>query len=1357
MTNTVKPEITSAADIWFDPRAGLDDPSLIKGPYEGAVNPQVVELSLDQSNDVDGYRYMADATLTRSSDGLELYRADTLNEDSKLVFCENKARISNAELKAPLSLYAKGVKVGQVTLTLVLDLLDKAEREKTDFVSGTIENLVNVENGAPSGTKIITVEAAETATPVIQADQTDCCARAIGGPLPLTFKYVKTGNKNAYDGAGELALDPVDARLDLYKTDECKPADKLAFVAGKLAITNGDLKDAGVTYYAKASANDVTGEAKLILSLKPNANSKTVVACGPALQVVALAEVNTVAPKINVALDASYDGSLWCPALARGTPPTMTLSITQSNDDVEYTGDGLLTCGDNNVELFADQALTKPLSFQNKQRIIPNADLKDLAKVYYLKGAGTGATSLSLSLYDPKQPSIVIGNAVTTDINVKQVTEVESHVNWLVNEVQVRGENSSLNIFATQVTSGGGDFKQVGTLTRSHADLAVFDDASKAVFSGSNLTADIVNDKLMTANKAYTAKWTGDQAPVDAVTLTLALQPSTKPYIITNPGTELLVQGVLVQPPVVVKPVNTVTPKIQTDYDLVMLDRSFVDGRADDRTAPTLARIYVEQSAAQLGYDGSATLTRENDSIQIFRDDQLTDEISFFGNQATISNSALKDKTKIYYIKGVTAGKTSLTLKLDGPNPAFVGLPNFTVAADAMKELAVTALAVELYRYDASAAQTAPVGPVASVEMPTRTKRLTGRFVPLQNAAKQFGRAKLVVKKVTTADWPAGADNHVVTLNVSNDVACVYDAAVNGAVVAKKGTPLQLKKADLTVDKTYWIEGTGPNASAALRDEVFMVGLDRTDKNTADYPGEPASIEAKNNGDWGCGTVVTLSAVNPSAADWRQYVNQPTDHTVAYNDNQNEAKDGRSILVTATILPAVGGVGLDFMLWADPANATDIPAGLKSMVTDTHVPAVSDNTGKANARLKLSRYGGDKFTAVAFLADDASKGAATFGADATAAPNAFKSKPVTVWRKLAYDLVFMNRHGVPNYNGNYSDKFNQGNFEAAFATSFLELKAENSTTVANVSALYAGAASPGGGTTYQTWMGTEKALGNIQDPKDRFFTLMFVETTADGSNNWTQWFSKPTVTGNTFKAGINNRMFDVSAKNRYIMAGSCTVAAYSFGFIPRWTEVVPDANVSVVDGNNGQYELQVDLVGVDLHGWAIRDLWVQVTLYSLDYFCGMSLGAQPYTFTAVRYAEQRGANVSDEVYSTAVHEVGHFLGLAPKTLPDAAATGNKLWYLGNGVNSTDYYARDNMGLPTGVVQYAKSYGQGPHCMDGYTNFADLRNNHGSRAKVKCLMFDATVNPPITTVCPVCLESVKGREYALSNTNGGAAY
>ena len=46
LTNTVKPDITSADDIWFDPRAGLDDPSLIKGPYEGAANKQEVKLSL---------------------------------------------------------------------------------------------------------------------------------------------------------------------------------------------------------------------------------------------------------------------------------------------------------------------------------------------------------------------------------------------------------------------------------------------------------------------------------------------------------------------------------------------------------------------------------------------------------------------------------------------------------------------------------------------------------------------------------------------------------------------------------------------------------------------------------------------------------------------------------------------------------------------------------------------------------------------------------------------------------------------------------------------------------------------------------------------------------------------------------------------------------------------------------------------------------------------------------------------------------------------------------------------------------------------------------------------------------------
>lgn len=1357
-TNVVSPKITCANDVWFDPRAGLDDPTFIKGPYEGTVNPQEVVLSLDQTNDVNGHRYLSDATLTLSSDGVELYRADTLAENSKLVFCENKARIPNADLKTPLTLYAKGVKAGQVTLKLALDLLETSEWKKTNFTTGVKENLVNVDNSAPAGTVVVMVKAAETASPVIQAGQADCRARPSGSPLPLVFSFVKVGNVNAYNGGGELTLIPENAKIALYKTDQCQDVDKLVFASGVLAIPNGDLKDGGITYYARATANDVTGDAKLKLTLKPNSDSKTVVACGPAMRVVALAQVNTVTPQIATLLDPSHDGALWYPALARGIVPSMTLGIGQNNEGVDYNGDGLLTCSDDNVELYTDKALTKPLSLQNKQAIIPNVDLKDTDKVYYLKGGGTGTTTLSLSLYNPLRPSIVIGDTATTDIDVKQVTQVQSHVNWLSSEVQFGGEASLVNIYATQTTSGGGDYEKVATLNRSHAELAVLDGTGTQVFSGTNLSADIVNDKLMTPQKAYTATWTGGQAPDGGTArLTLALQPSAKPYIITDPATELMAPGVVVPIQVAVKPINTVTPKIQTDYDLVMLDRSFTDGQADDRTAPTLARIYVCQSSPLIGFDGNGTLTRENDSIQIYRDAQLTDEISFYGDQALIPNSVLKDKTKTYYIKGAKAGKTGLTLKLDGPNSVFVGLPNFEVAADAKKELTVTKLALELYRDDASGSQSAPVALTTSVEMAMRTKRLTGRFVPLQNIAKQFGRAKLVVKKVETVDWPTGADNHIVTLNVSSDIARIYDAAINGTVVATKDAPLQLKKADLSADKIYWIESFGLNVSAALRDEVFMLGLDRTDKDTAHYPDAPDSILAKANGDWSCATVMTLTAVTPNIADWKQFVNQPPDHTLTHNTNQNQAKNGRSIVVTATVLPAVAGVGVDVMLWADGANAADIPAGLKSMATDTHVPAVTDNTGKANARLKLSRYGGDKFTAVAFLADDAAKGAATFGANAGATPTEFKSNPVTVWRKLAYDLIYMNRHGNANYGGDYSDKFNQGNFEAAFSTSFLELETENTNVVANVPALYAGALSPGGGTRYNNWLTAEKGLHNIQDPKDRAFTLMFVETTADGSNNWTQWFSKPTVAGNVFRAGINNRLFDLSAKNRYFLAGSCSVAAYSLGFIPRWTEAVPDANVSVVDGNNGQYELQVDLTGVNLHSWAIRDLWIQVTLYSLDYFCGMSLGRQPYTFTAVRYAEQRGANVGDEVYSTAVHEVGHFLGLAPKTLPSAAATGNTLWYLGDGGNRTSYYDRNNVGQPTAVVQYNRSYGQGPHCMDGYTNFRDLRNNHGSAAKVDCLMFDSTVRPPITRVCPVCLGSVKAREYALSNTDDDAAY
>jgi|GEM_PF-1622950 len=1357
ITNVATPKITGPDEVWFDPRAGATAPSLIKGTEEGSANPQEFTLSYTEAPTPvpPGQEYKAGGTLYRNNAAIELYRSKTLSEDSKLAFCENQVRLGNAELKAGLKLYAKGlVDAARVDLTLALDMLETATRKKTDFSEDppAPATLINVNNNAGSAKKEnILVKAAELVTPDILPNRADTQVTASGTPLALTFKFSSSSNATAYTGDGTATVTPTDAKVKFYKTAECKPGEEANLKDG-FAIKNGDLKDGRVTLYARSSDEDATGDVAVSLALAPNAKPLEVATAGPASVQMSLLPTNRVTPTITPTIAGSYDDTVWYPALAAGPQPLVKFGTDQSNPDVAFKGSGTVTRSNAKVALFYDEALTMPLSFVENKATIPN-DVIVGKKPFYIKGLETGDTDLTFALVNACQAAILVQPAATTTLTTKQVTEVVPKIVWTSQDLpsipaSSPGTGTPVRVFLDQISNGGGNFRGTAKLTRSDKRLGVYDSNKRPVFSGSNLEATLPNETVMNPSNEYTAQWTGEDGPDSKPTLTLAATTPDEPYIVTQGSDAFLPEGDPQDPPIAIVTNNSVSPLIQTDFDLVLLSTTLMDGEVRDRTTPTRARFGCTQTKPSVGYVGEGTLTRDNDNVRVFFDEACTREMSFVGNKAVIPNADLLNADKRYFIVGAKAGKVALKLALSAPPVDATGI-NFSVTDPVEKKLAVIALTLEIYRSDGSQS------PIAEAQMTDRAKRLTGRYVPLQNDQKQFGRAKLIIKQVTTDTWPSSADNHDVILALSSDKAELWNQAKDGAKVADKDAPLTLKKANLGSDKTYYLQSVGDVPSLALRDIQLELGLDRSDKDAADYPGAPDSIRPLENGDWLAATVVKITRVTPDAPDWRQYTNQPIDYSVTVNDNQNEAKTGQHTMITATTAPAVAGIGIDLMLWADPANAADIPNSTKSMTLTDHVPVVTDDTGKASGRLLISRFGGQKFTAVAFLADDAATGAATFGADATKAPDSYKSNPITVWRKMAYNVFAMNRHGTRRYGGNYSDMFDRGKLNTTFADSFLELDtAPVPTVVANVPALYDdGVGYPQ--QEYVAWLNARIQDGTIPPNTDRSFNLIFVENLALGTQTITQWFSKlELVNDRYFTIPLGNRAFDTQQSSHYLVPGSAQLSRRDGNFITNWTENIPDNNVWLTDTTGGAYNLVVDLNGVNRHGQNIHNLWIKVQLIDLKIFCGVSLGNQPSVFTACRFAEQRCARTNETVYSTTTHEVGHFLGLTPLYRPRQALTGNNLWFLGNGTDKTFYL---DPATPPNVETYDQSIGQGSHCMQGFADFNDLKTNKHDSAKVQCLMYYSTVDPPVTDVCDRCKESVRGREYALSNTQATSNY
>lgn len=1365
--NLVTPKITGPDKIYFDSQAGLKDPKRILGPNEGSTAPQEITLSFTQSevSPPANKTYKADGTLSRTNDNLELYKDKTLSEASKLDFCGNKARIANGDLAAGLKLYAKGVNVGFCTLKLELDLLETATRKQTDFTTNMPETLINVDQTSVNGTLNTQLIAKEMVAPAIRLGTPDTQVKATGTPVALNFNYSTDAASSDYTGGGTVTIAPTDADILFYSDAGCDPS-KIVDVTGGYAISNSDLKSGTKTLYARAKSDTASGPVTVLLTLDAATGPVKVSTGGPASSVLTLVPINQLTPKIAVSIDGSFDGKLWFPALAKTPRPTVTFSLDQSNDAVKFDGSGIVTRSADNIALFYDEALTIPLTFIDNKAAVPLAAITGKIP-FYLQGSAAGDTTLTFKLVSYCQPSVMTGDAASSSVSVAKVTEVAPKVIWTEPDVpelsaDEAGKGTVVSVYLEQLSSGGGDFTGTAKLTRGSKDLAVYTAEKTPVFSDSDLTATLPNDAVMDSTNSYTVQWEGDASHSDPASLQLTLTPtpSEKPYIVTAPGTQFLTPQQAKQPPLTVAPKDTVTPVIQTAYDLVLLSTDLVDGDKAFFTQATPAHIYLTQSNTDVGYDGDGTLKRSNGNVRVFLDADCTQEIPFVSNEAVLTNAVLKNENAVYYLQGATAGACDLSLTL-AKVPEEKGIrPNFQVGDPVTKKLAVIAVKLGIYRDDG----TQPLIP--SVAMTDRAKRLTGRFLPLQNVSNQFGRAKVVVAEVDTASWPSTANKHVVTLNISSDKVAAWSADKGGEKKASFGSPLQLAKSDLSSDSNYYLQSDGDEPSGKLRDITVSLGLDRTDKGSADYPGKPDSIKPLQFGDWAAATVVKFTAVKPDADAWRQYTNQPIDYSLTENSNQDKAKQGQHMLVTAITQPALKGIGINFRLVPGTKNATDqtAPATLLPNDLDKLLPITTDGAGKASTRAALSRYGGDVFNVVGFLADDAATGATTFGKDAAAVaatPDAYKSKPVTVWKKQKFNAVYMKRHDdVGVYENDYSDMFDTGRMRSAFGggaeeDGFLELEPGSSKIVANVPVLYEDdTLSPtGSGKEDPTWLSEMETAGNIPPPEDRAFTVVFVETLAEDFKPIARTFDSLAPAGTLFTTPIENCLFDLSGRTSYLEAGSVKLMDDPSG--SGWTEPVSDSKVTLKDSNNGQFTLEIDLAGVDTHSKPYADLYLKVTLYNIEDYCGYSAD-DPVVLTACRYAEQRGAQANNEVYSTAVHEVGHYCGLAPETMPDKDSSGNIEWYQGSS-GQTQYWARDVGGKPTSITTYGAKIGQGPHCMTAYPDFTDLSGDRGNAAKIECLMYHATVKPPVITLCDTCKKSVKGREYALSKTSSNGSY
>ena len=480
---------------------------------------------------------------------------------------------------------------------------------------------------------------------------------------------------------------------------------------------------------------------------------------------------------------------------------------------------------------------------------------------------------------------------------------------------------------------------------------------------------------------------------------------------------------------------NVVTPKIEVEYKVVMLDRGLSTHQPGGE-APLRADnvTYIEVSASETtgappytGAGGSFQASPAN--VDVFTDKDCTKPLAGKIAKADLFAGPVK-----LFLRAKTAGKFTAKLTMD---PS--GNPRVRVEGPAQEEMGVVELKLLVHEHDIPAIQakkvdpdTEPIGTyhtkLKDEALPAQ-KALTdaqkvnpGRMVHLQNAG-HHARAKVVLAKLDAGQWPGGTDDYDITL------AAVGGLALHGKEVDAdaKAAPLSFKVSALkAAEQTLWAEGNA--ASAALRDARLELGLDRAAGGLAKT--------AKARGDWGCFSVVKIEELKinyTKAADEHQAWDE-AQKRYYININKKGDADGRKVKFKARLSAKLAGVPLRFMLAPDKDNTKaanwniDFPTDGKSGATDVkwkdvpaaikhkdkadrkdllHLRAVTDAEGSAEVELQLSRCGGDKFHPGVYIEQDPHLCKYVHG-DAELAkrePKFAAVTPVQVWRKTFYQVT----------------------------------------------------------------------------------------------------------------------------------------------------------------------------------------------------------------------------------------------------------------------------------------------------------------------------------------------------------------
>ena len=517
--------------------------------------------------------------------------------------------------------------------------------------------------------------------------------------------------------------------------------------------------------------------------------------------------------------------------------------------------------------------------------------------------------------------------------------------------------------------------------------------------------------------------------------------------------------------PVEETPVNVVTPKIEMEYKVVLLDPDLAKHQGPNETKvyadPTYIEVSVGQTNKALPFKGGGTLSYSSANVAAYLDKACQNKLPV--ERAPLSNAQLigGQKMRIYF-RGTGSGTFDVSLTLDDPQDASVRVEK-PVENKGREKMGVVKLEMKLHQQDIEKLKKIEVDPDTDPidtyyanlkdtdlpeqkEMTTEEKIKKGRLLHVQKEG-HFGRAKLVCKKLTASQWPSGTDDYDVVLKPVRKSGAIeiYDKAWDGE---PKAAPA-IKVADLKrSDQVFWVQGTKPTTE--MRDVGLSLGIDRPEGGLAKT--------VKQNGDWANFSIVDIREVKVDytpeegkPVKWdntqhRFYINMGAawDKTnKKFSTDANTDVNGRKITIGAQLSKALKDVPIHFMLAEDENNrkaanwGEDLPGTWKWKDVDKgvkhkdkskrkdllHLSAKTDNKGYAKVELTLSRFGGDVFWPGAYIAEDPHLAKYIRGhAELEKKAPVLAADAVTVWRKFWYQEVRVSGINVAGF-GDAADTY----------------------------------------------------------------------------------------------------------------------------------------------------------------------------------------------------------------------------------------------------------------------------------------------------------------------------------------------